>query len=391
MPHLSDSALEKEIATLRASISRWLKRKRLDYDYAFKSWLEHFNDEPGPTPCVLILCHENQLTGSPDLMEELCIEVVEKQGYSAESWDHTTLCIYAWDDRPELQASFQNYLEWQWLAQLIEESYFDLNSEIFEYTARHPDRLAQVSPRAFEVFLDAVFRNNGYRTALGPGSGDGGVDLRLYGNDVVGEVLTLVQAKRYAQHRPISLQAVQALSAVVDDEQANRGLFVSTSRYLPSARLFAARRGQRLHLADAGSISGWAVMAAQAIERDKSRWISHEAILHRLNEVRLTGGINGVYVAEVGYGMVRHEYALLLHEVGGVALMLKIPANRVSGEHDRGTDVPRLSDDVAARASAETIFRARRTRADKDREHFWGDQSLWVSFDGMPCYYDHND
>lgn len=41
--------------------------------------------------------------------------------------------------------------------------------------------------RDFEKFLDAVMRNNGYRTELGPGAGDGGVDIRLYCSDIVGK------------------------------------------------------------------------------------------------------------------------------------------------------------------------------------------------------------
>jgi Restriction endonuclease len=43
--------------------------------------------------------------------------------------------------------------------------------------------------------LDAIFKNQGYGTELGPGSNDGGIDLRLYENTTRPELVTVVQAK----------------------------------------------------------------------------------------------------------------------------------------------------------------------------------------------------
>lgn len=70
--------------------------------------------------------------------------------------------------------------------------------------------------------------------------------------DPIGDILTLVQAKRYAGTRSIELEAVSALSGVVEDERANRGLLVTTSRFLPSSVSFAARQKGRVVLAEPG-------------------------------------------------------------------------------------------------------------------------------------------
>jgi restriction endonuclease Mrr len=129
--------------------------------------------------------------------------------------------------------------------------------ELIEYFATHPDDLYRLEWRKFEELLEAVFRNQGFYTELGPGWGDQGVDLRLIQKDSVGEILTLVQAKRYSPNNPIGLEAVAALYAIVEDQKANRGLFVTTSRYLPVAKKFAEKQNHRLLLATSREVAEW--------------------------------------------------------------------------------------------------------------------------------------
>ena len=144
-----------------------------------------------------------------------------------------------------------------------------ISLELIEYFARHPERLHQLEWRKFEELLEAIFRNQGYRTELGPGRGDRGVDLRLIQKDSIGDLVTLVQAKRYSPANPIGLEAVAALYAVVEDERANRGLFVTTSRYLPSAQQFAQRQNRRLVLADGDEVAKWC--RAVALQRKSAQ------------------------------------------------------------------------------------------------------------------------
>jgi HJR/Mrr/RecB family endonuclease len=138
-----------------------------------------------------------------------------------------------------------------------------INDELLEYFALHPDALYNLPWRQFEKLLETIFNNHGYRTQLGPGSNDEGVDLRLLSKDSIGEVVTLVQAKRYAPNRPISLEAVSALYGVVEAEKANRGLFVTTSRYLPSAQRFAQTTHSRLILATPDDVALWCSQKAK--------------------------------------------------------------------------------------------------------------------------------
>lgn len=89
---------------------------------------------------------------------------------------------------------------------------------------------------------------------------------------------TLVAVERYSEKHPIRLGAVQALSACVEDERANRGLFVTTSRYLPSVQKFAGRQNNRIQLATSRHVAEWCEFARSRIIRDKSKLISDEHV-----------------------------------------------------------------------------------------------------------------
>jgi hypothetical protein len=149
------------------------------------------------------------------------------------------------------------------VCQLIIPDFEQITTELIMYFAKHPNELYQLDPRKFEKLLEVIFRNLGYDTQLGPGHGDGGVDLRLIHKDSIGEFMTLVQAKRYAPDRPIRLEAVQALYGIVEANRANRGLFVTTSRYLPGVMKFAQCNNSRLVLATSKDVAIWCEQTAR--------------------------------------------------------------------------------------------------------------------------------
>jgi hypothetical protein len=378
-----DNSLELRVKSLQDFVRAWLVNRDLWHDCGFTTWNKHFDDEPSPDPVVLVLTYGSDLHHAQEAQESLSDEVAENLGYWTDLWDYGVMLFRVAPTNQDLLSSFRSYFEWQWLNQLIEESYCDLYSEVFEYFAKRPERLNSISHRGYERFLDAVFRNNGYRTVLGPGSGDGGVDIRLYGNDVIGEVVTLVQAKRYATKRPIGLEAVQALSGAVQDERANRGLFVTTSRYLPSARKFAVRQQRRLVLADSTDLVGWSRSASELLQRDLSVWTSIESIGLALADARESPE-RRVFFAHSGLLTL---FALLLREVSGVALLLELPSTNVTGDGQRGTHVPDLQAEVALSRHARGVFRARRA-GKTSHDAFWGRKQLWSQWDGKPLPFD---
>jgi len=195
-----------------------------------------------------------------------CGYLVEELGqYGGESpyendWPGCPFCSRrAPDGKPSKGTAEEVYLDGT-LGQrtvLLVPDFDQVGLELMSYLAQHPEALQKLEWRKFEQLLEAIFRNQGFATELGPGSGDEGVDLRLLQKDSIGQIVTLVQAKRYKSDSPIRLEAVQALYAVVEDRKANRGLFVTTSRYLPGAKRFAERQNHRVELASSEDIVRW--------------------------------------------------------------------------------------------------------------------------------------
>lgn len=140
---------------------------------------------------------------------------------------------------------------------LIVPAFNKITSELIEYLANNPKFLPSLHWRKFEELLAEIFKNQGFETDLGPGQADGGVDLRLIQRSDMGDMLILVQAKKYAKHRKIQLDPVKALWASVEDEQANKGILVSTSEFIPAAQNFAKRHPFRLELVGPKKLVLW--------------------------------------------------------------------------------------------------------------------------------------
>jgi hypothetical protein len=393
---MQDTHLEQNIEALKSAIYSWAQQHDLWLDSGFRSWMEHYDDEPPEHPCVLLLWSEGSLGEvlngyhSSELLEEFN-ELIWNCGYCYEL-EEAGIASFWIDDNNKLEEAYRDYFEWQWICDLIQPDFSNLYEEIYEWFQTHPSDLHCLHPRKFEILLDGIFRNNGYRTQLGSGQADGGVDLRLYSNDVIGEAVTLVQAKRYTESNPIRLEAVQALSAAVEDERANRGLFVTTSRYLPCAERFAARQNRRIQLATSNDVSCWSSYAVERIIRDKSRLVTPDHVKSLLNSKSTSNTLEGkIFRANTGYTMIMNTFALVLRESGGAALLMKLPSTSVSGDSLQGYEVPDIGATALDYLDAEHVFRAKKQYEDNGSLYLWGGRELYSPWDGTPQRYDYLD
>jgi hypothetical protein len=383
----SDVELEEKIETLKKIVDVVIKKHELGDTYCF---FTNDNDEPNECPCVLILSFDGNIhsamNGYLDIyLSEDINQALDLTEFFFELIDSTSGGFYLKDDESDLSISFRDYFEWRWICDLIKPDYSALYEEIFDRFRRRPDDLYKLSPRQFEEFLDIVFINNGYRTELGKGSNDGGVDLKIYANDVVGESVTLVQAKRYKAENPIDLQAVQALTAVVDDQKANRGLFVTTSRYLPCAEKFTARQNSRIQLASSKEVAEWCHSASSNIIKDKSTLIEFNQIKKLLQE---TEGRKLLH-ARYGYDCTNNEYGLIVKETKGSALILSLPAkiHTHDGYGQNGTNLPDINGEFLTKDKLH-IFRVKKVFDENNEfKYFYGVGKLFSFWDGKPNYF----
>ena len=391
----TDIQLAQEVSRLEAAIQRWAEERDLWLDSGFKEFLQHVGGEPGSPAVVTVMYTGNDLMRVLD--EDLAVdgppfhEFVAALGYFCENQNGYTYYFYANDEA--LNAAFESYFQWRWVCSLIQPDAGDVYEELYAHFAANPDQFHRLNPRAFEILLSRVFQNQGFTTELGPGSGDGGVDIRLWQRGPLGDVLTLVQAKRYAPHRKIELDAVAALRGVMAVEEAPRGLFVTTSTYLPSARRFAARAGNVIELATTADVAQWCATATNGIVKDKSSLVSSENVGRLLHQVSSLAADPRVLHATWGYNATHNNFALVLKETKYAALLMSLPRRTVShdGHGQRGTEVPSLGEDALSHHRAETVWRASRKVYESGRIGYWDGRHLYSAWDGKPAHFDYMD
>lgn len=384
---LPDSEIIRRINSLRRSVGAWLHRHEFPEQGSLKTFEEHFNDEPEEVPIVLVLTFDEDLywvfNGRDEhgLIEALS-QVAQDAGFAWEKYDGTTVNFYPLSDHE----SYYSYFRFQWLCSLIQPGIVDVTAEVFQQFKNAPEKLKRISPRSLEVLLDGAFRSIGFRTELGPGTGDGGVDLRLYQHDAIAELQTLVQVKRYAAKHPIRLDAVAALLAMVGDGRANRGLFVTTSRYLPGVRKFAARHKHVLRLADTSDMEKWCTQAEGAVKAATDlSWV--ESVLARAQEGRSDqpGLVGKIVHATWGYDMLINDFCMVVRDTPGAVLLAPLQTRHIISDHGQvGQEVPEY------RLETEEAHRAILGRKQGDaRVTIWARRRLYSVWDGKPKHFNY--
>ncbi|MBK3776180.1 restriction endonuclease [Azospirillum brasilense] len=122
-------------------------------------------------------------------------------------------------------------------------------------------RIRAGSPAFFESVVVRLLIAMGYGgsvaeidKALVGGSGDGGVD-GVIDQDPLGLDRIYVQAKRYADGNSVGAGSIRDFFGSLDRFKANKGLFVTTSTFSPSARETAELLSKRIVLIDGAQLA----------------------------------------------------------------------------------------------------------------------------------------
>jgi restriction system protein len=144
----------------------------------------------------------------------------------------------------------------------------DIEREMFAYFARHPDQMRLMPPRKFEELVAAIFKNNGFDVTLTPETRDGGIDIfAVQKNFFGGDLLHLVECKRYAAANKVGIGVVQRLAGVVDQYRANCGIIVTTSSFTEDAEEVRRMMPHKLAFGPFTDLSQW---IAKIHERNQS-------------------------------------------------------------------------------------------------------------------------
>lgn len=121
---------------------------------------------------------------------------------------------------------------------------------IYEEILLNPEYVYNLEPCEFEEFVADVFRNIGFNAEVTQKTHDGGKDI--VATFEMGGVLytTYFECKRYSPNRPVGVEIVRELYAVMEMERVDKGVIVTTSYFTRGAVAEAQRLNGRIRLFD---------------------------------------------------------------------------------------------------------------------------------------------
>lgn len=388
----SDATLTIKVKRFEAEIEAWAKKLDIWTDCGFTSYADHVDGEPESPTVISILYFSgdfNAMLEGHGRGFETFMAIMETHGFWYSQATSDNLYFYVEDDESDLETAFAEFARWRWICSLIKPDFSDVSEDLYQHFFARPQDLEKLHWRDFEILLYRIFQARGFSAELGPGSNDGGIDIRLLQRDPIGDMLTLVQVKRYHPKNKIGLEAVQALHGAAAVEKAPKSLFVTTSSYLPSAKRFADRTSGALDLCTSKDVVEWCASATAGIIHDKSRLVSKSHVSKLLSEVARKLDARVVH-ASTGVTMILNRFALVIKESEHAALLMGLPRRSTSGDAQQGFEIPMLSGSALNSFGSGTVWRAKRSVRDGEVT-YWDGKEMWSAWSGKPEYFTYLD
>jgi restriction endonuclease Mrr len=135
---------------------------------------------------------------------------------------------------------------------------YNLERKIVEQLVKRPDDLYKLASRQFEELVCALLSDMGYEVKLTPETRDGGRDILAVAKTSIGELLTIIECKRYRAENPVSVSEIRSfLFTVRESDRASCGMFATTSYFSRDAANLAADYFYQLKLKDVQDIRTW--------------------------------------------------------------------------------------------------------------------------------------
>lgn len=158
----------------------------------------------------------------------------------------------------------------------VRESTAALAAEVLQQVLAQP-------PVFLEQFVLTLLSAMGYGGRAGANtehlgrSGDGGID-GIVRQDVLGLDRVYVQAKRYAADHGVGRPDIQAFVGALHGQQADRGVFITTSRFSGDARAYVERIPNRIVLIDGRRLAELMILHNVGVQEENT------FVLKRLDE-----------------------------------------------------------------------------------------------------------
>lgn len=157
-----------------------------------------------------------------------------------------------WDSATPLSDLFEMETKPKNVNDFIEQKFID-------YLAANGHEIESIYWRNFERFCAEYFKRLGYYAVLGPGTNDGGIDIRVYPNsDDLKTTLILVQCKRYSNANKVTIETVKSFYTDVAFEGAKEGIIATTGYIATGGKKVVKARKYNIRFSERENIKQWA-------------------------------------------------------------------------------------------------------------------------------------
>ncbi len=140
---------------------------------------------------------------------------------------------------------------------IIQLDFSKISEELTTYILSNPSEMHNISPRKFEELVAYIMEKHGYEVTLTQQSRDGGIDIFALKNEGFGNILTIVDCKKYSKSNPVGIAAVRGMYGTLQIESASHGIIATTSRFTRDASSLAHEYKYQLSLKDHADILRW--------------------------------------------------------------------------------------------------------------------------------------
>jgi HJR/Mrr/RecB family endonuclease len=140
---------------------------------------------------------------------------------------------------------------------IIQLDFSKISEELTSHLLNNPKAMHEISPRKFEELVAYIMEKHGYEVTLTQQTKDGGIDIFALKNEGFGNILTIVDCKKYSETNPVGIAAVRGMYGTLQIENASHGMIATTSRFTRGASALAKDYSYQLSLKGHADILQW--------------------------------------------------------------------------------------------------------------------------------------
>jgi restriction system protein len=133
----------------------------------------------------------------------------------------------------------------------------NVNSQLIERVSKNPKLIYQLSSRKFEELVAEILTQKGFKVTLTKETRDGGKDIFLAEENLLGNFLFYVECKRYQAHIPVGVKIVRELYGTISVDRATAGILVTSSYFSPDAKEYREKIKNQISLIDFMNLQQW--------------------------------------------------------------------------------------------------------------------------------------